>query len=57
MPFKIGAGQDDEKVTAEAKILLENGWESDEEEMGLQKTYYFKTYTKALVVATLIPNV
>lgn len=50
MPFKISAGHDEGKVTAEAKTLLENGWKSDEEEMGLQKTYYFKTYTKALVV-------
>ena len=36
-------------MLAEAKALLENGWMLDDEEVGVKKTYHFKTYTKALV--------
>lgn len=49
MQPKITEGQDESKVMAEAKALLDSGWTLDEEEMGVKKTYYFKTYTKALV--------
>ena len=45
----LSKGQDESKVIAEAKTLFESGWNLDEEEMGVKKTYYFKTYTKALV--------
>lgn len=57
MPFTISAGQDEGKVTADAETLLGKGWKPDEEEMGLQKTYYFKTYTKALVKYIYISEV
>jgi len=49
MQPKITEGQDESKLMAEAKALLDSGWALDEEEMGVKKTYYFKTYTKALV--------
>lgn len=49
MPPNISEGQDEGKVVAEADALLVHGWKLDEEQIGLIKTYYFKTYTKALV--------
>ena len=49
MQPKISEGQDKSRVTAEAKALLETGWIFDDEDMGVKKTYNFKTYTKALV--------
>ena len=45
----LSEGQDESRVMAEAKALLENGWILDDEEVGVKKTYHFKTYTKALV--------
>ena len=50
MQPKISEGQDENKLIAEAKALVENGWTLDDEEMGVKKTYHFKTYTKALVI-------
>ena len=50
MQPKISEGQDESRVIAEAKALHENGWRLDDEEMGVKKTYHFKTYTKALVI-------
>lgn len=49
MQPKLSEGQDDSRVMAEAKALLEDGWILDNEEEGVKKTYHFKTYTKALV--------
>ena len=49
MQPKLSEGQDESRVMAEAKALLENGWTLDDEEVGVKKTYHFKTYTKALV--------
>ncbi|KAM0798045.1 pterin-4-alpha-carbinolamine dehydratase family protein [Usnea florida] len=48
MQPKLSEGQDESRVLAEAKALLENGWILDDEEVGVKKTYHFKTYTKAL---------
>ena len=53
MQPKISEGQDENKLIAEAKALVENGWTLDDEEMGVKKTYHFKTYTKALVIGVL----
>jgi len=33
--------------------LLEDGWKLDDEEMGIKRTFYFKTFTKALVKGEL----
>ena len=49
MQPKLSERQDESSVMAEAKALLENGWIMDDEEVGVKKTYHFKTYTKALV--------
>ena len=49
MQPKLSEGQDDSRVMAEAKALLDDGWILDNEEEGVKKTYHFKTYTKALV--------
>ena len=49
MQPKVSEGQDKSNVIAETNALLENGWRLDNEEMGVNRTFYFKTYTKALV--------
>lgn len=41
--------QDESEVTPELNSLIESGWKLDEEQIGVQKTYHFKTYTKVLV--------
>ncbi|KAK2796491.1 hypothetical protein FQN50_009536 [Emmonsiellopsis sp. PD_5] len=35
-----------EQLAADTRSLLEHGWSLDEEQMGVKKTFYFKTYTK-----------
>jgi hypothetical protein len=47
--LKFSEGSDGSKFLEETNTLLETGWRLDEDQMGVQKTYYFKTYTKALV--------
>ena len=49
MQIKVSEGQDGAKMEAELKMLTETGWKLDEEQIGVRKTYYFKTYTKVLV--------
>ena len=49
MQPKVSEGQDTRKVIAETNVLLGKGWALDDEEMGIKRTFYFKTYTKALV--------
>jgi 4a-hydroxytetrahydrobiopterin dehydratase len=49
MQLKFSKGQDESKVTADVNALVESGWELDEEQIGVQKTYHFKTYTKVMV--------
>ena len=49
MDLKFSVGEDGSKSTAETATLLENGWSLDEGQMGVKKTYYFKTYTKCQV--------
>lgn len=49
MQLKVSEGQDTSKVIAETTVLLGKGWALDDEEMGIKRTFYFKTYTKALV--------
>ena len=49
MQLKISDGQDESKLMTQLKAVLETGWKLDDEEMGVKKKYYFKTYTKALV--------
>lgn len=49
MQLKFSKGQDESKVTADVNALLESGWELDGKQIGVQKTYHFKTYTKVIV--------
>ena len=49
MQPKFSQGEDENKVGAELKALLGNGWALDADQIQLEKTYYFKTYTKVLV--------
>jgi pterin-4a-carbinolamine dehydratase len=45
-------GEDEETLRAEVGALQENGWTLNQEQAQLEKTYYFKTYTKVLVRRT-----
>ena len=47
---KFSDGQDENAVMAELNALVENGWKLDDEQKGVRKTYYLKTYTKVLVI-------
>ena len=49
MHLKLSEGQEESKVTAEVTALVESGWGLDEEQLGVRKTYHFKTYTKIMV--------
>ena len=49
MQPKFSEGQDESKMMAELMALVENGWKLDAEQIGVQKTYQFKAYTKVLV--------
>jgi hypothetical protein len=48
---KLSSGADESLVMQETKALIgeEGGWKLDADLMGVEKTYYFKTYTKAVV--------
>jgi 4a-hydroxytetrahydrobiopterin dehydratase len=46
---KFSPRADERKLMGETKALIEAKWTLDKEQMGIEKTYYFKTYTKALV--------
>ena len=49
MQPKSSEGQEESKMMAEMMALVENGWKLDAEQIGVQKTYHFKLYTKVLV--------
>lgn len=49
MTTKFSMGEDEGKLKAETRTLLDNGWLMDKDEMGVEKTYHFKTYTKCQV--------
>lgn len=46
---RFASGSNEAQLIAEAKSLVERGWKLDEEQEGVEKTFYFNTYTKALV--------
>ncbi|KAL9606854.1 MAG: hypothetical protein Q9167_008153, partial [Letrouitia subvulpina] len=46
---QIAAGQDADRLSADLTALLATGWALDPDQITLQKTYRFKTYTKVLV--------
>src|SRR5450755_1895175 len=49
MQPRFSEGQDESKMMAELRALVENGWKLDAEQIGVQKTYHFNVYTKVLV--------
>lgn len=51
MEPRFSSGADVEQLTEELNGLLEKKWVLDEEQMGIKKTFYFRTYTKCLVSA------
>lgn len=48
-PAKFSEGEDGSWMTAETATLLESKWALDETQQGLEKTFNFPTYAKALV--------
>ena len=58
---RFSEGQDESTMMAELKKLVKNGWKLDENEMGVQKTYHLKNYTKVTVgdsvISQVIPNI
>lgn len=48
MQPKFSEGQEESTVMRKLNALVKNGWELDEQ-IGVQKTYHLKTYTKVLV--------
>lgn len=45
----IAKGEDEAKIKSELNALLETEWKLNDEQIQLEKTYYFKAYTKVLV--------
>lgn len=50
---KFARGMNKGQLQPELNSLLEQGWALDEDGMGVKKTYYFKTYFKAVVCSSL----
>lgn len=48
-PIRFAEGEDTEQVTAGLNSLRQRGWQLDNEGIGITKTFYFKTYFKAVV--------
>lgn len=46
---KFSEGEDEGQMMAETAALLESKWTLDETRQGLEKTFNFPTYAKALV--------
>ncbi|KAF7181012.1 hypothetical protein CNMCM7691_000141 [Aspergillus felis] len=53
---QISPGEDAEQVQEELKALLEKGWVLDGERMGIQKTFYFRTYFKAVSFMNVVAS-
>jgi hypothetical protein len=49
MQPKFSEGQDETKVKEGLDALVKDGWELDEDQIGVRKTYNLKTYTKVMV--------
>lgn len=45
----FSAGTDESAVAGELRNLYAAQWKLDSKKAGIEKTYYFKTYTKVLV--------
>lgn len=49
MGLRYAEGEDEAAVQRGVEALTGQGWELDGERMGVQKTYYFRSYFKAIV--------
>lgn len=49
MQPRYATGEDEPVVQRGVESLMGQGWGLDEEGMGMKKTYYFKSYFKAIV--------
>lgn len=50
---KFSEGENSEQIMAEAASLMKSKWALDETQQGLEKTFNFPTYAKALVSSFL----
>lgn len=48
-PIRFSEGEDTEQVTTGLNSVRQRGWQLDADGMGITKTYYFKSYFKAVV--------
>lgn len=46
---RLSAGEDVPTIQRAVESLMTKGWGLDEEKMGVKKTFYFKSYFKAVV--------
>ncbi|KAE8328166.1 transcriptional coactivator/pterin dehydratase [Aspergillus sergii] len=53
---KFARGMDKDQLQPELNSLLEQGWALDEDGMGVKKTYYFKTYFKAVSFVNVVAS-
>lgn len=53
MPPRFSEGQNEQELTVSLSALIENGWQLDDEQSGVRKTYHLKTYTKIIVSRSL----
>jgi hypothetical protein len=53
MSLIISEGQNQAQVKTDIKELIDKDWKLDQEQIQLEKTYYFKTYTKVTVSRAL----
>lgn len=56
-PIRFSEGEDTVQVTTGLNDLRQRGWQLDADGMGILKTYYFKSYFKAVVCLFLPPLV
>ena len=48
MQLQISQGEDESQLKNEVATLVDNKWKLDQDHMGIQKTFNFPTYAKAL---------
>ena len=54
---KFSEGEGEGRLMAETAALLESKWALDETQQGLEKTFNFPTYAKALVSHSKSPHI
>ena len=50
--IRFSEGEDTEQVTTGLNSLRQRGWQLDQDGMGVTKTFYFKSYFKAVVCSS-----